>query len=640
MGEKIFAMPKGPKKDNISAEHEESLRHFEANRDVFEHYARGKVNVKPAPPGLDTFAFDLTTDDIYLNARFYRDKGLSDEKTTYATLHEIEHFLEKKQLLAAEGGEKAYKKYLSRLEKSKAYGVMDNCIADIRENTTVIRKTDEEYAAIERGMYKEDLFPSTDLSGEPRHLQLPQAILREARVPGEICDVAPEVRIAIDELKNIRAKDGTSLLQIMADPNTPMSARLKLQDKYVWPKVEAFLKQDQEEQKKNQGESGDGKSDDKKKKGQQGEPSASETGQSGQSGKPQNAKSGKETDPNETFKDAYARADKRVPNAVPVGKEKAALKKWQETHGDPLDRADQEYAEQLGVKKEDLRRYRSIADQMRNIINPETNQSVIDDLRELISRIIAKRRTDTLAPRHPVEEGEDLIDPVALVARAKAGDSEPKAWETYDIRIQKGKRFGTVEITLVCDRSTSMAGRKSQEQQKAAVLFMEALKEFSDLAKEESSTLEKPLEVRSEVYSFQSSSEDAMPLKHLSDDISEKERIAVAAKIGTCPGSTTDFVPLETISGGINQEKERLMADGELKKIVIVFTDGESDDPARVKNTLDAMRGKGIVVIGIGVTEDGKPALVTYAPEARLAETVEELPRVLSDVLREHLADI
>lgn len=626
MGEKIFVMPKDKKKESVPAEHHEAMSHFEANRDIFEHYARGRANVKPAPAGLDTFAFDLETDDIYLNARFYKEKGLSDEKTTYATLHEIEHFLEKKQLLAEEGGEAAYGKYLSRIEKSKAYGVMDNCIADIRENTTVIRKTDEGYAAIERGMYQDDLFPSTDLTGEPKHLQLPQAILREARVPGEACQVAPEVREAIDALKDIRAKDGTSLFQIMADPKTPMSVRLKLQDRYVWPKVEALLKEDQkdqEKQKKKPGEGENGKPGDGKKEGK------SESGQGGQ--KP-NA--------NETFKDAYARADKRVPNAVPVAKEKEAFEKWQETHGDSMDRADQEYAEKLGVKKEDLRRYRSIADQMRRIMNPETNQGVIEDLRELISRIIAKRKKEMPAPRYPVEEGEDLVDPVELVTRAKAGDFEPKAWETHDIRMQKGKRFGTVEITLVCDRSTSMEGRKKLEQQKAAVLFMEALKEFSDLAKEESHDLEKPLEVRSEVYAFQSSAEDAVPIKSLSDDISEKERIEVATKVGTCSGSTTDFVPLETISGGIDQEKERLMADGELKKIVIVFTDGESNDPVRVGSVLRTMREKGVVVVGIGITADGEPALATYAPEARLAETAEKLPQVLADVLREHLSDV
>ncbi len=639
MGEKIFTIPNNPKEVHQS-EHEEALRHFEANRDVFEHYARGRVNVKPAPANLNTFAFDLETDDIYLNARFYKEKGLSDEKTTYASLHEIEHFLEKKQLLAEEGGEKVYQNYLSRITASKAYSVMDNCIADIRENTTVIRRTDEGYAAIEKDMYRTDLFPNVDLSGEPKHLQLPQAILREARVLDETCVVAPEVREAIDELKNIRAKDGRSLFQIMADPGTPMSVRLKLQDRYVWPKVEALLKKDEEEEERQDEKGKDGKSSDDKKEGEQGE--SSQSSPSGQKqekfGKEKNSKEKK--NPNETFKEAYDRADKRVPNAVPVEKEQEAFKKWQEAQGDPLDRADKEYAEKLGVKKEDLKRYRSIADAMRKIINPETNRSVIEDLRELISRIISRRRKEVPAPRYPVEEGEDLVDPVELVVRAKAGDFEPKAWETHDIRIQKGKRFGRVEITLVCDRSTSMEGKKKLEQQKAVILFMEALKEFSDLAKESSYDLEKPLEICSEIFSFQSSSEDSIPLKSLSNDLSEKERIETAAKIGTCSGSTTDFVPLETIARSIDQDREYLITEGELKKIVIIFTDGESDDPSRVERVLKTLRKQRVIVIGIGITRDGKPALTTYAPEAKLAETAEKLPNILADVLQEHLADV
>ncbi len=604
MRELIFTKPKD-EKNNEQSEHQEALRHFEAHRDIFEHYARGKANVKPAPAGLDTFAFNLETDDIYLNSRFYQQKGLSDEKTTFATLHEIEHFLEKKALLAEKNGEQTFSRYLVRIESSEAYRIMDNCLADIRENTAVVDKTDKSYANLEQSIYKEDFFPDADLSNEPKHLQLSQAMLRESRVPEEQCKVSSEVRDVINQLQAIRAEDGTSLLEIIAHPSTPMSVRLKLQDKYIWPKVEALLKKDQKEQKKQSGEQGD-----------------------------------KKQNPNKTFEDAYARADKRVPNAVPTVKEKEAFKKWQETHGNLLDRADQEYAKTLGVEKEDLQKYRLLADQMRNIINPETNQSIIDDLRELIARIIARRKKEIPAPRYPVEEGEDLVDPVELIARTKAHDFEPKAWETYDIRMQKGQRFGTVEITLVCDRSTSMRGQKMTEQQKAAVLFMEALKEFSDIAQEESFTLEKPLEVKSEVYAFQSSSDDARPLKVLSDDFSEKERIKVTAKIGTLSGSTTDFVPLETIVQSLNEEKIKLLAEGEIKKIVIVFTDGESDDSARVRQALENLRSKGVIVIGIGITEDGRLALDTYAPEARLAETAEKLPSLLADVLSEHLADV
>ena len=45
--------------------------------------------------------------------------------------------------------------------------------------------------------------------------------------------------------------------------------------------------------------------------------------------------------------------------------------------------------------------------------------------------------------------------------------------------------------------------------------------------------------------------------------------------------------------------------EGELKKIVIVFTDGDSDNPERVQNVLKSLREKGVVAIG-GYNRIGK----------------------------------
>jgi hypothetical protein len=262
-------------------------------------------------------------------------------------------------------------------------------------------------------------------------------------------------------------------------------------------------------------------------------------------------------------------------------------------------------------------------------------------LRSLIERIIANRKRERLAPQYPTEEGEFLADPAELVAQVKTGNWEPKVWETQEIRMERGKRFGEVEITLIGDCSTSMAdGNKGPEQQKASVLLMEALKDFADRLKEEATSVEKPLVIRSEVYSFQSSGTDATPIKPLSAELSERDRIKVAAKLGSFAGTTTDFVPLEAIASNLSRETTSAMDAGELKKIVVVFTDGGSDDAARVQKALERLRAAGIVVVGVGITEDGSPALTTYAPSARLAETAERLPIVLGDVLQEHLADL
>src|SRR3989344_3365392 len=129
------------KEENGDTSHREAVEFVNRHRDFFEHYARGKVSFKPAPPELKTFAFDLNSNDIYVNSLFYKNRGFSDEKTSFATCHEVEHLDEKKQLLSERGGARTFEQYLSRIKESEAFSLMDNLIADIRENRAVVAKT-------------------------------------------------------------------------------------------------------------------------------------------------------------------------------------------------------------------------------------------------------------------------------------------------------------------------------------------------------------------------------------------------------------------------------------------------------------------------------------------------------------------
>ena len=92
-------------------EHAEAVALVEKHRDFFEHYAKGQIKIEPAPEGLKTFAFDLETNTIYASSMFYKELEFSEEKTVFAILHESEHFMEKIQILAEDGGEKKFEKY-------------------------------------------------------------------------------------------------------------------------------------------------------------------------------------------------------------------------------------------------------------------------------------------------------------------------------------------------------------------------------------------------------------------------------------------------------------------------------------------------------------------------------------------------
>lgn len=614
-------------------EHAEALAFIKDHRDLIEHMGRGKVHVEPAPKGLDTFATDLETGTMYVHGGFYKKHGhdLAGEKTFVAVGHELGHMDERKDMLAEENGSKKFAAYLKRLKASQAYALMDNSVGDIRENKALVDRTNEHFRDTQEELYRDDLFRETDFTAAPRHIQFCQTILREAHVSGEKCVIAPEVREKIDALHAIKNQEGKELLDVMTDPDVPMSFRLRLQDTYIWPTVQELMEKDREDKKKEQGAPQEGKGN---QSGEQGE----QEGQKRDKGKGEKSK---EVNPDDMFAEAYEKAKKHMPHAVSVEDVEKAFTEWKEKHGEsPLDAADRAYAEKIGVSREDLRRYREIVQSLEQIINPETNEQVIEELRNIIRRIIAHRLKPIPAPRYPTEEGEELVDPTELYTQVQNGNLEPKVWETLEIKERRAKKFGEIEITLVCDRSSSMQGAKLVEQRKAAVLVMEALKEFAESCDEERVNMDAPLEVRSEVYAFQSSGEDAIPLKRMSKELGEKERIDVATTLSSAPGGTTDFVPLETIRGTLNEETIEKINKGELKKIIVIFTDGESDNPSRVREVLQDIRNKGVVAIGVGVTEEGRAALATYAPDARIASRAEDLAIVLGDLLKEHLSDL
>lgn len=666
-----------------ASEHAEAVALVEKHRDFFEHYAKGRIKIEPAPAGLKTFAFDLEKNTLYLNSMFYKKLGFPEEKTIFGTLHEIEHFMEKLQMLSEEGGEKKFDKYLKRVKESKAFSLTDNCVADIRENRAVVSKTNKGMGELEKKTYKEDLFPETDLTSLPRHIQFPQALLREARVPGEKCQVSPDVRLALDEVARVEG-----LMDIMTHPETPMSVRLRLQDKYIIPKMEALLEKDKEDKKKQKKKGKDGlprsARNDGEKGGKtegEGEPaSAKGSGEAkekpakdeGNDGEPDSAKSdgevmedddvggkdsgkeeeeGEETDPNKIFADEYTEAEKKFGEAVPIEEIEKAFKEWKEVQKDKdsADKADEDYAKKIGVEKKDLQDYRKIVESLEKIVNPETDVSIIEELKNLFSRIISKRLKKAQAPKYPVEEGDELVDPAQLVADVKSGNLEPKVWEDTEIKEKKGDRFGEVEITLVCDRSSSMAegdGQKAVEQRKAAVLMMEVLKEFAEICEAEKINIDKPLQIKSEIYSFAGNeTEDKKPLKPMSAELGEAERIAVLKKLYNLPGLTTDFNCLEAIYNNLDDQTKTKIKIGELKKIVIVFTDGGSNDPAKVQGNLKSLRDSGVVDsdIGIGIikgSDEEKLILSTYAPNALVADDVSKLPIILGELLKEHLKDL
>jgi hypothetical protein len=483
--------------------------------------------------------------------------------------------------------------------------LLNNSVEDIHVNRTVISKTNKVVGELETKMYKEDLFIESDFTLKPKHIQFCYALLREARISDEKCQVSPNVRAALDDVYKVNG-----LMEVMTNPGTSMSTRIELEDKYIWPKVQELLGKDVEDKKKegSQTEQGDGMSD-----------------------------------PNKIFDKEYSEAEKKFPEAVTVKEIEKALKERKEHRQNKTDNVNEEYARKLGVNKEDLQNYRITVDYLNKIVNPETGVRLMEELRNLFIRIISKRLNSVQTPKYPINEGDELIDPAQLVADVKAGNLQPKVWMDTEIKEKKNNQFGEVEVTLVCDRSLSMdEGQKGIEQQRSATLIMEAMKEFAELCESEKTKIDKSLIVKSEVYSFRDDKqEDKIPLKKMSAELGEAERVGIFGQLSDLSGgSTTDYNCLEAIKKNLDSESKKKIKNGELKKIVIILTDGESSNKDKVQNYLREIREDGVISIGVGITEEGEPVLSTYAPNALVVENVEKLPSVLGDLLKEHLRDI
>jgi len=114
---------------------------FETHKDFLESYvADSSIEIKPSPPGLGTFAIDLQKGTMFAEPKFFTERGYSLDKAMFATLHELEHFLELRELLADKNGAKVWKVHLAKIKASRHFKIFDNCFDDIKMNRAVVSR--------------------------------------------------------------------------------------------------------------------------------------------------------------------------------------------------------------------------------------------------------------------------------------------------------------------------------------------------------------------------------------------------------------------------------------------------------------------------------------------------------------------
>ncbi len=631
---------------------EETRAFFDENRDFFRAYiGDDSIGIEPAPPGsgVDTLGIDLDKGKMYVNPGFFAQMGYEGGKKLYVTCHEFEHFREMREILQEKDGERIWRRTRAKIKASKRYYILDNVWDDVRVN----RGVDSRAPALEgarEALYKEDLFKDPDFTKLPKHLQFAYALLPDNR---QRCTVAPDVRAEIERLQGIKSKSGVPLLEYASRPDIPPSVRIALQDKYLDPVSRRFFEEDvrekrDQEKRGDQGQGGGKDGDPQSGK----DPGGEQSGDTGGT-KPETGQKGKNKNPEEHFKDEYAKYDKKNPDrALPADVVEQAVKKYieakkgkgkEKTEAEMLEEA---YAREAGVSVGDLQAYQDFWSEVESIENPETNERVIEELRAIFRKIIAERMAPRIRPKQPTTEGDLLTRPAEAVAAIKAGIHEPAVWETIEVHEKLLERSGNFDVTLVADRSGSMTESdedgavKSIEQRKAVALILEALTEFSKELEDVRRDLLHDLHVRTEAWAFGDDAEIGI-LKPLSETLTEKERVAVHKTLADTPGNATkDFSVLEKIHDSIPEEDWRRIAEKKMKKIIIVLSDGNSSDPGAAQRIAKQLRDKGAIVVGVGITRSGEAIRTTYAPDGRVCEKAGQLGATIGGLLKEHLKDL
>jgi len=537
----------------------------------------------------DGWAVDPETGKATYDPNFFVEQGYSETQAVFATLHEVDHVAEFAEMLKTQAGRKLYEGRKKAKEDKRRLHVLDNCLLDVADNKRVLNRAPSLEEETKR-LYQEKLWPETNLTVKPRHLQLAYAILREGMLPDQV-QIDPEVREAIEELSSIEGKSGKThnIIEIVTDPNTEPVSKFKLIEKFIDPVYERLFEEDVKNKDK--------------------ENSDEEGGSDEQSGESESSE--------DAFSKEYDEFDRKMPQAMNDREvESAATGAGQGR--DIADRQKAGYEKEHGVDIEDVMDYREEYNKIEKYIEPLREQ-----FRKIVEeRLIPKRRLVGMR-----DEGV-IIDP-GLVAQAQAefdrGVVDPVVFRDFEGKVVREEVPAAFELTGVFDRSGSMeSGGKKEEQRRAALLLMEAIQEFMEQPEVRDQRIDPDMYASSEIRSFGGQDENVL-IKPLSSGLDEKQRVNVFKILNSCPGwATEDYVVLGQIIDEMNnrgaQEPDYLkkVKESKVVKIVAIFSDGASSNQSEYDRKKAELEEMGVKVVDYRKIRDG----VNFIPQ--MADLLED----------------
>jgi hypothetical protein len=558
---------------------------------------------------------DLEKIEVNADPKFFIERGYSESEALFATFHEAEHFRD--MIQDPETYERIFAYFKTRTDVHSAYPKalqrLYNCVDDVLVNRVVMTRWSAGSKAKDR-LYPK-LFPSPVLNtgGEPptkqpRHRQFMYALLREAMMPNEVCDVDPEVREAINEWQERVSKSVKTLDYLtMVNPRN-QTAEHTPEQRYDFmryslePIFEALYRKDLEDSKQEK-EEGDGAN------GEKGEPF--------------------EGDP---FADAIP--DPMDPDEL--------FDKAQKINDALSKKKSDDFKNMMGVEKKDFEAYQKDFKKI---------EAYVDQLAEVFERVINRRKSYRRKLRKRVKEGPMIDSRLVATAYAeiKAGQTDPRIMLDYEKVEQIRNLPNALEFSLVCDGSGSVSGNamRARLERQLAVLAMEAFARFRErIAKERRLGEPIDLDIKTETRIF---SDTDIPVQPMTDHFDHPSRVRLYKHLLNMPGggnnepATFDAMRREQFG----RDAITALQKGELKKIIIFLTDGISDKEAIQQKIrqLYSLAGstkegnRNLVVAGIGFAE-GQQAVDSYAPNGYYADSFEKVIEIFIKIVEQILEDV
>lgn len=576
---------------------------------------------------------DLRTGDFTIDPSFFLEKGYSADHCVYATLHELMAHVRDvvRDPACAERQMDFWRTSDEQLRGARH--IFNNILSDIHGNKT-IHELLPRMRDVASDLYETRLFapeiPDTPLdlaSRGPMHLQFLYKIIRQEMIDGSETIVRPEVDEAIESLRDFK-DTGFDVISYLTDPGSKDNKGKKLsgverfdqQVAIIYPIYEKLIELDKEEAKQQKQQQNDQSGQEPPEQDQRPQDSPDDSDQSSNPFKSayKDYFDNKHPEPldEKAHEDIHKAAEKTAKEQR--DKDRRANETSEQRTQRERRKRDREFCAKTGHSLHEQNSYRQII---------EKHRSTIDEMREVfgsvLNEIVEKRRG---LSRRAYADG-DLLHPGRLAQTyidVRSGTPEPEAYQRYERVTGRTELACKTDYFFVFDTSGSMWGEPAEQAATSAVIMLEALagmeRDIRRREREEKVDLE-DLQIRTALYTF---GFESQVLKELGTGLDEKQRLDAFSAISAADGgSTADFLALEDIT--------TLPSDHDRQRVVIVVSDGESNDPDRAAAAIDQLRQQQAVVYGIAIGSTAAERL--YAPYAKLINDPAELPQVMQQFI-------